>query len=379
MVYFFQKYIMKTDLAKIFTGIILACITYCSILITIIFFNSEQKNNTNISKLSVDAIDLNYKSVVTIITKLNDFNRNPLNNFISETKKNYIGSGLILDELGYIVTNYHVIENANEILVKLYNGEVFKVNKDKIFVDKLTDIAVLKIDAKNLIAATIGDSDKIRVGEDVIALGNPIGLFDISNKLTATRGIISAIKVDFGFNEDFERTYKDMIQTDASINPGNSGGPLIDLDGKVIGLNTFVISGNKNKVKSVGLNFAIPINRVFEIYQILLNDGFVDREFNTGITVREIDQVLKNFFRLDSSNGVLVIDVEEKSSGQIAGIKIGDIILKVSNKAVNSLKDIKRIINGELFETGDKIKVIVLRNNVQIELNLRLVKGGSYD
>ena len=136
MVYFFQKYIMKTDLAKIFAGIILACITYCSILITIMFFNSEQKNNTNISNLSVNAINLNYKSVVTIITKLNDFNRNPLSNFISETKKNYIGSGLILDELGYIVTNYHVIENANEILVKLYNGEVFKVNKDKMFVDK---------------------------------------------------------------------------------------------------------------------------------------------------------------------------------------------------------------------------------------------------
>lgn len=370
---------MSDKLSKFSAAIILLCIVYSSFLITIMYFKTNEHNFQNISELSVNAINQNYKSVVTIIAKLNDYNKNPLSNFISETKKNYIGSGLVLDESGYLVTNYHVIEGASEILVKLYNGEVYKVLNENIFVDKLTDIAVLKINANKLYPAKVGNSDTIEVGQDVIALGNPIGLFDISNKLTATKGIISAKKIDFGFNEDFERTYKDMIQTDASINPGNSGGPLINLAGDVIGLNTFVISGDKKKIKSIGLNFAIPINRVFEIYQILVKDGFIDREFSTGITVREIDQVLMKFFRLESSNGVLVIDVEKKSSGEVAGIKIGDIILKVSGKDVNSLKDIRKIINGELLKTGDKIKVIVLRNNVQIELNLSLVKGGIYD
>mgnify|MGYP001235860615 CR=1 FL=1 len=379
MAYTFQKFLMSDKLSKFSTAIILLCIVYSSFLITIMYFKTNEKNFQNISELSVNAINQNYKSVVTIIAKLNDYNKNPLSNFVSETKKNYIGSGLILDESGYLVTNYHVIEDASEILVKLYNGEVYKVLNENIFVDKLTDIAVLKINANKLYPAKVGNSDTIEVGQDVIALGNPIGLFDISNKLTATKGIISAKKIDFGFNEDFERTYKDMIQTDASINPGNSGGPLINLAGDVIGLNTFVISGDKKKIKSIGLNFAIPINRVFGIYQILVKDGFIDREFSTGITVREIDQVLMKFFRLESSNGVLVIDVEKKSSGEVAGIKIGDIILKVSGKDVNSLKDIRKIINGELLKTGDKIKVIVLRNNVQIELNLSLVKGGIYD
>lgn len=379
MAYTFQKFPMSDKLSKFSAAIILLCIVYSSFLITIMYFKTNEHNFQNISELSVNAINQNYKSVVTIIAKLNDYNKNPLSNFISETKKNYIGSGLVLDESGYLVTNYHVIEGASEILVKLYNGEVYKVLNENIFVDKLTDIAVLKINANKLYPAKVGNSDTIEVGQDVIALGNPIGLFDISNKLTATKGIISAKKIDFGFNEDFERTYKDMIQTDASINPGNSGGPLINLAGDVIGLNTFVISGDKKKIKSIGLNFAIPINRVFEIYQILVKDGFIDREFSTGITVREIDQVLMKFFRLESSNGVLVIDVEKKSSGEVAGIKIGDIILKVSGKDVNSLKDIRKIINGELLKTGDKIKVIVLRNNVQIELNLSLVKGGIYD
>ena len=379
MAYTFQKFLMSDKLSKFSTAIILLCIVYSSFLITIMYFKTNEKNFQNISELSVNAINQNYKSVVTIIAKLNDYNKNSLSNFVSETKKNYIGSGLILDESGYLVTNYHVIEDASEILVKLYNGEVYKVLNENIFVDKLTDIAVLKINANKLYPAKVGNSDTIEVGQDVIALGNPIGLFDISNKLTATKGIISAKKIDFGFNEDFERTYKDMIQTDASINPGNSGGPLINLAGDVIGLNTFVISGDKKKIKSIGLNFAIPINRVFGIYQILVKDGFIDREFSTGITVREIDQVLMKFFRLESSNGVLVIDVEKKSSGEVAGIKIGDIILKVSGKDVNSLKDIRKIINGELLKTGDKIKVIVLRNNVQIELNLSLVKGGIYD
>ena len=287
-----------------------------------------------------------------------------------------VGSGLILDESGYIVTNYHVIENANKVFIKLYNGKSYEIDSKNIFIDQLTDIAVIKIDANNLYPANLGNSDNIKVGEDVIALGNPLGLFSISNQITATKGIVSSKNIDFGFNEEYRRTYKQMIQTDASINPGNSGGPLLNLGGEVIGLNTFVITGANELKNSVGLSFAIPINRVIEIFNELKDNGHIDRDFNTGITVRQINDILMNFYRLDSLDGLLVMDVERESSGYRSGIKIGDIILKVNNKRVNSLNEITSIINEDLLKAGDKIKLIVLRNNKQIELNLSLDKGG---
>ena len=366
---------MNSRYSKIFLFILFACIVYCVIIMTSILIKDDPQNK-NVSELSVSAINNNYKSVVSVVVQVDLEHKRPWmdNNFQNE--KLDMGSGLILDKNGYIVTNYHVIENASEVFVKLYDGKVHEVVKKNIFIDRLTDIAVIKIHASNLFTANIGNSNNIKVGEEVIALGNPLGLFSISNQVTATKGIISAKNVDFGFNEDYGRTYKGMIQTDASINPGNSGGPLLNLDGEIVGLNTFVITGSNNQKSSVGLNFAIPINRVVEIYNELKEKGSIDRTFNTGIRVTQIDEILMNFYRLDSSDGLLVMDVERESSGDKSGIKIGDIILRVSGKKVNSLKEITKIINEDLLKTGDKIKVIVLRNNNQIELNLLLDKGG---
>tara|TARA_Y100001970_G_scaffold275915_1_gene377830 strand:+ start:827 stop:1948 length:1122 start_codon:yes stop_codon:yes gene_type:complete len=371
---------MNRRYSKIYSFIIFACVVYCVVIMTSVLIQNETRYE-NINDLSVSAINDNYKSVVSVIIEQPNHKKhnselfynlnNKPNSFILD-----IGSGLIIDESGYIVTNYHVIENASKVFVKLYNGSNYEVDEKNIFIDPLTDIAVIKIDANNLFSANIGNSDNIKVGEEVIALGNPLGLFNISNQITATKGIVSAKNVDFGFNENYGRTYKGMIQTDASINPGNSGGPLLNINGQVIGLNTFVITGANNQKSSIGLNFAIPINRVLEIYNVLKENGSIDRDFNTGITVRQIDDILMNFYRLDSLDGLLVMDVERESSGDKAGIKIGDIILKVSGKAVNSLKEITKIINEDLLKTGDKIKVIVLRNNKQIELNLSLDKGG---
>ena len=167
-----------------------------------------------------------------------------------------------------------------------------------------------------------------------------------------------------------------MIQTDASINLGNSGGPLLNMKGEIIGLNTFVISGSDNQKGSIGLNFAIPINRVINIYHDLRDKGVVDRQFNTGIKVKEIDSVISQYLRLDSTDGMLVVDVENKSSGQAAGVKIGDIILEVNSMRIQSLNDIKRIINENLLKTGDQIQLKILRNNYEYELNLPLEKGG---
>ena len=366
-----------------FLYILFVCIVYCMVIMTSVLLKDEAQNK-NVNELSILAIDNNYKSVVSVIIEQVNYDDPKSIEMYFYSKERYkpkpfildIGSGLIVDKDGYIVTNYHVIENARKVFVKLYNGKNYEVDEKNIFIDPLTDIAVIKIDANNLFPANIGNSDNINVGEEVIALGNPLGLFSISNQITATKGIVSSKNIDFGFNEEYRRTYKQMIQTDASINPGNSGGPLLNLDGEVIGLNTFVITGSDNQKNSVGLNFAIPINRVIEIYNELKQKGFIDRDFNTGITVRQMDEILMNFYRLESLDGLLVMDVERESPGDKAGIKIGDIILKVRDKKVNSAKDITRIINEDLLRTGDKIKVIVLRNNNQIELNLSLDKGG---
>ena len=151
------------------------------------------------------------------------------------------GSGFIIDQEGYVVTNYHVIKNAISqknkddkiVVIKMYGGTQFSIDPDNIFFDSLTDLAIFKIDGYNFTPPIKGDSDKVKVGSEVIALGNPLGLFDMSFEPTATKGIVSGKNIDFGLDEDFGSVYKNMIQTDASINPGNSGGPLLDRDGKV--------------------------------------------------------------------------------------------------------------------------------------------------
>ena len=151
------------------------------------------------------------------------------------------GSGLIFDEEGYIITNEHVIRNASEIIVTTGGGE--KYEAILVGSDELTDLALLKINYNSLIDIHLGDSDELIIGEWVIALGNPLGLFDVSNKATATIGIVSSLNMDFGKKES-GRVYQNMIQTDASINPGNSGGPLVNALGEVIGINTFIMTNN---------------------------------------------------------------------------------------------------------------------------------------
>jgi len=370
---------MNSRSFKFILYLLFGCLLYCAIIMTIILFNNNQDNSTPFS------IQKAYKSVVGIHVVQNKVSKKMTYNPWQKFWDNYpgkevienMGSGLILSSDGYIVTNYHVIENASKIFVKLHNGESYDIDLKNVYVDKLTDIALIKIFPNNdLSVPVIGNSNNIIAGQDVIALGNPLGLFNASNQLTATKGIISALNVDFGFNDSSGNVYQDMIQTDASINPGNSGGPLLNLKGEIIGLNTFVVTGSDNQSGSIGLNFAIPINRVIDIYNDLKNKGKVDRQFNTGIKVKEINQIIAQYLRLESTDGILVIDVEKKSSGEKAGIKIGDVILKVNNKEVSTLDDIKRIINENLLKTGDKIELKILRNNYEYSLNLLLEKGG---
>ncbi|MAV64350.1 MAG: hypothetical protein CBD97_01270 [Pelagibacteraceae bacterium TMED237] len=366
--------------SKITGYIVVVSLLYCVFLITIILLNNNSTGNYK-NLLNIESIQNVSKSVVGIhVTQLKKEKiNNPWQRYWGKYQRvmpiQNMGSGLILDKNGYIVTNYHVIEDASEIIVKIYGGESFNVDLDNIFFDELTDIAIIKLDGKDFKVPNIGNSDNIQVGEEVIALGNPLGLFDVSNEPTATKGIISARNINFGLNERIGSVYQNMIQTDASINPGNSGGPLLNLKGEIIGINTFIITGSDSHQGSVGLNFAIPINHVMDIFKDLKSKGYIDRKFNTGVKVRKINDLIMKYRRLDSTQGVLVVDVEKKSSGEKAGLEIGDVILKVNGRSVNSLKNIKNIIDEDLLRSGDKINLLVLRDDVEIDINLLLEKG----
>ena len=277
------------------------------------------------------------------------------------------GSGLAISHDGYIVTNAHVVDQVNRITVTTMGG--YKYSAEIIGLDILTDIALLKIESENLTPAILGNSDILYRGEWVVALGNPYNLFSVSKKPTSTIGIISGNNVNFGLKES-GHVYQNMIQTDASINPGNSGGPLINLEGEVVGINTFIVSESKGLG---GIGFSIPIARVQNIVQDLIEFGRVDRIWITGITVRPVNNIIKRYFKLKMDKGVIVCDVEKKSAGEMAGIKIKDVIYKVNNQMVGSGNDIEEVLNEGYFKTGDDVEVLIVRNGKMIETKLKLI------
>ena len=281
------------------------------------------------------------------------------------------GSGLIVSDDGYIITNSHVVEFGNlyEVFVIISGGK--KYLAQIIGIDKLTDIALLKIDKTDLHFARLDNSNELVRGQWVIALGNPHNLFSASKEPTATVGIISGKNVNFGLRKS-GHVYQNMIQTDASINRGNSGGPLVNLSGEVIGINTFIVSTTESH-SSGGIGFSIPISRVENIIKDLKEKGSVDRTWFTGIKVEKLTQKYKDFFNIEVDNGVIVTDVERKSPGENAGILLKDIIYKVNNKIVNSAIDIEEVLDEGYFKTDDEVKLLIIRKNNSIELKLKLI------
>ena len=280
-----------------------------------------------------------------------------------------LGSGLIFSNNGYVITNTHVIRDASEIFVTLVGGKKFEA--ELIGFDELTDIALLKVDALNLPVSDLGDATKLNIGDWAIALGNPLGLFDLSYQPTATIGIISGLNIDFGIKEN-NYVYKDMIQTDASINEGNSGGPLININGEVIGINTFIMTGSIYKKGSIGIAFSIPINRVLDIVHELILHGEIKRSYSTGLKIKPINNNVKKYLNYPYDNGAVVIDVEKQSTADISGIKVGDIIFKVDDILVNSYQDFINVNNENLRKSGDIIKIQIWKNNKLEIINLEL-------
>ncbi|MFQ5707139.1 MAG: S1C family serine protease [bacterium] len=280
-----------------------------------------------------------------------------------------LGSGFLISPNGFILTNEHVVDNATEIVVTLTDGST--KNAKVVGMDYITDIALLKIEGDQYPYIKFGDSDDIIIGEWVIALGNPFGLFELNAKPTVTVGVVSAVDRDFGKQKN-QRVYQDMIQTDAAINQGNSGGPLLNSLGDVIGMNTFIFTGSKESVGSIGLGFAIPINRVKEVLSELKKYGEIDHSYWSGLEVDDITPIMARYFKLDSRRGVIVTNVESGSPAERAGLEIGDVILEVNGQQVKSPRQIRKIIEDADLRGGDILHLKVQRGHELLNISLQL-------
>ncbi len=251
------------------------------------------------------------------------------------------GSGFIIDEEGYIITNNHVVEGAEKIVVRLLDKRQFEAKV--IGADPKTDIALIKIEADDLPYVVLGDSDKLKVGEWVMAIGNPFGLGH-----TVTTGIVSAKGRTIGAGP-----YDDFIQTDASINPGNSGGPLIDFRGEVVGINTAIIA------RGQGIGFAVPINLVKNIVGQIVDHGRVIRA-ELGVVIQPVTKEIAESFGLKKAEGALIAQVRPGSAAEKAGLRQGDIILEFNGRKVGDFNDLPKLVATQ--PVGSKAKVKIFRD-----------------
>jgi serine protease Do len=263
------------------------------------------------------------------------------------------GSGFIVSPDGYILTNAHVVSGASEVTVKTTDRREYTAKV--VGVDERTDVAVVKIDGKNLPTVKIGDPSKLKPGEWVIAIGSPFGF---ENSVTA--GVVSATSRSMGSNN-----YSPFIQTDVAVNPGNSGGPLFNMNGEVVGINSQIYSRTGGYM---GLSFAVPIDVATNVQQQLVSTGKVTRS-RIGVSIQDVDAQLADSFGLDRPRGALVGMVEEDSPGQKAGIKPGDVILKVDGKAIETSAQVPVMVSNT--KPGEKVEIEVWRDGGTKRLTAR--------
>ncbi len=261
-----------------------------------------------------------------------------------------LGSGFVVREDGYILTNYHVVGRAEDKKVKVtmkIKGKERELEGEVVGRDPHTDLALVKVKAKGLPAAKLGDSQKLRIGEWVIAMGNPFGF-----EYTVTQGIISAKGryMRIGNTE-----YRDLLQTDAAINPGNSGGPLVNLRGEVIGINTAMYTSVGGYM---GIGFAIPVNKAKDILESLIEEGKVVRGF-LGVSIQELTPELAETFGVEEEAGVLVAGIMEGGAAEKAGLQRGDVIKEINGKRAKNPEELKRLVSKA--KPGTKVKVLVAR------------------
>ena len=265
-----------------------------------------------------------------------------------ESRPQSLGTGVIIDaKKGFIITNHHVIEGADKIHITLNDGR--EVMAELLGVDADVDVALLKIKADKLTALKMTNSDKVRVGDFVVAVGNPYGL-----NQTVTSGIVSALgRSGLGIED-----YENFIQTDASINPGNSGGALVDLNGHLIGMNTAILTPGGSG-GNVGIGFAIPINMVRQIVEQLIEFGEV-RRGRLGIAIQSLNPELAQAFGIPFNKGVVIANVDDGSPASKAGIEVGDVLVEVNGREVGKASDLRNIIG--LLRIGDTVDLKVIRD-----------------
>lgn len=267
------------------------------------------------------------------------------------------GSGVIINPDGFVLTNNHVIEGVRTVDVYLNDGK--KYEGSVIGTDPGTDIAIIKINGQNFYSGEFGNSDEIKPGQMVIAIGNSLGL---SGGPTVTVGVISAIRRNIPSKQG---VLENMIQTDAAINPGNSGGPLIDSNGRIIGINNAIIP------YAQGIGFAIPINIAKDVANDLIAYGRITRPW-LGILGIDINPKLASYYNLASEEGALIVQINEESPAYHAGLQPGDIIIKISDKSIKGMEDLRRFIWKQ--KTGEKIKIQILRKNQQLTGTIQLTE-----
>ena len=308
---------------------------------------------------------VNISTTQTVVTNKNPFPfqfppGSPLEDMFKEfgtpqeRKSSALGSGFIIDEKGIVITNNHVIKDAEDIIVRVNGDKEFKAKV--LGADPLMDIAVLQLETdEKFKPVAFGNSDKARIGDWVIAIGNPFGLGG-----TVTAGIISARNRSIGLSR-----YEDFIQTDASINSGNSGGPLFDMEGNVIGINTAILGRNG----SIGIGFSIPSNSAKVVIDQLIEFGETKRGW-LGVRIQDVTKEIADVEQLEEARGALVASVAENSPSEKAGIKAGDIILEFNGVIINQMKELPAIVAKT--QVGKKVKVKIWRNKKEIIKNVTL-------
>ncbi len=280
-----------------------------------------------------------------------------------EFKQQGLGSGVVIDKEGHILTNEHVISGADKITVTLSDGREFKAEVNGM--DKRSDLAVIKISGHNFPAAVLGDSDNLKIGQWVVAIGNPFGFALQNPEPTVTAGVISALHRSLG-RVAADRDYGDLIQTDAAINPGNSGGPLVSLRGEVVGINVAIFSTTGGYQ---GIGFAVPSNLAKRIVARLIEGKKIEYGW-LGVTVQNLDEKLADYFGIVEKKGVLVSQVLAGGPAKKAGVKEADVIVKFANTQINNVNELLKAVGGA--EVGKKVKVELIRDKKTLALEVEV-------
>jgi len=265
-----------------------------------------------------------------------------------------LGSGVVISPDGYIITNNHVVENADRIIVNVHGEQEYEATV--IGTDPPTDVALIKVDAKDLPAIIIGDSNLLRVGDQVLAIGNPFGVGQ-----TVTKGIVSALNRNINL-----MAYSDLIQTDAAINPGNSGGALVNMEGELVGMNAAILSRSGG---SQGIGFAIPTSMIMRVVDPLKSDGKVARAY-LGVLPQEVNQAVAQYYGLEKPEGVLIAQVNEDTPAKKAGLEDGDIILSVDGRDIRNPSMLRNVIS--LSDVGHEAKLEILREGKRKTVDVKL-------